>query len=132
MTAVAVSLAGATTVAPDPAPPLSIQRAERIAGVFKALSDPVRVRLLHHISANCCSSVCVCHIPDDLGITQPTLSYHLSRLLKAGLISKQMRGKWAHYTATTEGLAIMRDYLSDLAPAELGESRCACPAPNGC
>ena len=93
---------------------LSAERADRVAEVFKALSDPVRVRLMHHISANCCSSVCVCHMPADLGITQPTLSYHLTRLLKAGLISREMRGKWAHYTATAHGLDVVRAFMDGL------------------
>ncbi len=111
-------------------PTLSPERAERIAEVFKALSDPIRVRLLHHISANCCSSVCVCHIPDDFGISQPTLSYHLGRLLKAGLISKEMHGKWAHYTATEDGLGLVRGYLAEL--ADEGVAACACATPGAC
>lgn len=89
-------------------------QAEQIAAVFKALSDPVRVKLLRHISANCCSSVCACHMPESLGISQPTLSYHLGRLVKAGLISREMRHKWAHYRATPQGLAVVRQFLADL------------------
>ena len=117
----------AHTLAP---PALAPERAERVAEIFKALSDPIRVRLLHHISANCCSSVCICHIPDDFGISQPTLSYHLGRLLKAGLIDKEMQGKWAHYTATEGGLNAIRDYLSDL-QLETADT-CACAIPGSC
>ena len=65
--------------APQGASALADEAAERVAATFKALSDPVRVKLLHHISANCCSSVCACHMPDSLGSSQPTLSYHLAR-----------------------------------------------------
>ena len=88
--------------------------ANQVSATFKALSDPVRVKLLHHISANCCSSVCACHMPDSLGISQPTLSYHLARLVKAGLISREMRHKWAHYHATPQGLATVRAFLAGL------------------
>ena len=53
-------------------------------------------------------------MPDSLGISQPTLSYHLARLVKAGLISKEMRHKWAHYHATPQGLATVRAFLAGL------------------
>ena len=88
--------------------------ANQVSATFKALSDPVRVKLLHHISANCCSSVCACHMPDSLGISQPTLSYHLGRLVKVGLISREMRHKWAHYNATPQGLEMIREFLGGL------------------
>ena len=99
---------------PRVASALADAEADRIAATFKALSDPVRVKLLHHISANCCSSVCACHMPESLGISQPTLSYHLARLVKAGLVSREMRHKWAHYHATPQGLATVRRFLAGL------------------
>lgn len=95
-------------------PILPNEEADRVAVIFKALSDPVRVKLLHHISANCCSSVCGCHMPERLGIGQSTLSYHLSKLMKAGLIRREMRHKWAHYYATPDGLDAARRYLGSL------------------
>lgn len=101
-------------------PTFSSEEADKVATLFKVLSDPVRVRLLHHIWSNCCSSVCVCHMPDQFGISQPTLSYHLGRLAKAGLVSREARGKWAHYRATPDGLATVRRYLDNL------------PEPKGC
>ena len=99
---------------PQGASALADEEAERVAATFKALSDPVRVKLLHHISANCCSSVCACHMPDSLGISQPTLSYHLGRLVKVGLICREMRHKWAHYHATPQGLEMIREFLGGL------------------
>ena len=51
---------------------ISPQRAEQVALVAKALSDPVRLRIFHHIAASCCSSVCACHLPEVFGVTQPT------------------------------------------------------------
>ena len=53
-------------------------------------------------------------MPDSLGISQPTLSYHLARLAKAGLISREMRHKWAHSLATPQGLATVRAFLAGL------------------
>lgn len=85
--------------------------AVRLAAVFKALGNPVRVRLLQHISADCCSSVCICHMPTELGVSQPTLSHHLSKLVDAGLVTREMRGKWAHYRSVPGALDPVRGYL---------------------
>lgn len=118
----------ACSIAPPAQAMLSAQRAAALADVFKVLSDPIRVRLLHHISASCCSSVCVCHIPSDLGISQPTLSYHLGKLITAGLITRQMHGRWAHYTATADGLAAVRTFIDEPAPSRDGfPNTCASP-----
>ncbi|MSS46312.1 helix-turn-helix transcriptional regulator [Cutibacterium sp. WCA-380-WT-3A] len=94
---------------------ISVERAEHVARVTKALADPVRLRILHHIAASQCSSVCACHLPEVFGVTQPTLSHHLKKLVEAGLVNKEMRGKWAHFTLRPEGLAELRDYTAMLA-----------------
>ena len=75
--------------------------AEELAVVLKAVADPVRLRLLHHIAAAPDTTVCACHLPAALGITQSTLSHHLQRLVQAHLITREQRGKWAHYRLNT-------------------------------
>lgn len=74
------------------------------AEVFKALGDPTRLRLLHHIAEAQDGTVCSCHLPGALGISQPTMSHHLKKLTDAGLITREQRGRWAHYTVNTETL----------------------------
>lgn len=71
--------------------------AERIAGVFKALGDPTRVRLLSLIAASPDGELCVCDLTDPVGLTQPTVSHHMKRLVDAGLVTREQRGKWAYY-----------------------------------
>jgi len=71
--------------------------AEQLAEALKAVADPVRLRLLHHIAAAPDTTVCACHLPGALGITQSTLSHHLKRLTDACLVIREQRGKWAHY-----------------------------------
>ena len=93
---------------------ISMEQAERVALVVKSLADPVRLRILHHIAASRCSSVCACHMPEVFGVTQPTLSHHLKKLVEAGLVDKEMRGKWAHFTPRPEGLAALHEYLAML------------------
>ena len=95
-------MAAAEACAPDGGT-ISMEQAERVALVVKALADPVRLRILHHIAASRCSSVCACHMPEVFGVTQPTLSHHLKKLVEAGLVDKEMRGKWAHFTRDPKG-----------------------------
>lgn len=91
--------------------PLSPARAQRVAVVLKALADPVRLRLLSHIAAQGCGTVCVCNLTDDLGISQPTVSHHMKKLVDAGLVTREQRGKWAHYTLVPGAFAELRAVL---------------------
>ncbi|MCL2316745.1 MAG: metalloregulator ArsR/SmtB family transcription factor [Actinomycetia bacterium] len=68
-----------------------------LARVLKAVADPVRLRLLHHVAAAPDTTVCACHLPAALGIGQPTLSHHLKKLVEVGLVTREQRGRWAHY-----------------------------------
>lgn len=88
-------------------------RASCLAEIFKALSDPTRVRLLAHIAAAQHGTVCACHMPEVLGISQPTLSHHLKKLTDAGLVTREQRGRWAHYTAVPGVLDVARDFLGE-------------------
>lgn len=90
---------------------MASQQAQRLAAIFKALSDPTRVRLLAHISASADGTACACHLPGALGISQPTLSHHLRKLADAGVINREQRGRWAHYTAVPEVLDLARNFL---------------------
>ena len=82
---------------------LPAAEADVLADVFKALADPTRVRLL---------TACACHLPDALGITQPTLSFHMRKLHDAGLVARDKRGRWVHWTVRPESLAAVRAFLN--------------------
>ena len=51
--------------------PVDTVDAERIASLPKALTDPTRLRLLSHVAAQGCESVCACDLTEPLGISQP-------------------------------------------------------------
>lgn len=95
--------------------------ADRIARICKALADPTRVRLVQYFAFAESGTACACHLPDALGITQPTLSFHLRKLRDSGLITRQKRGRWVHYSVRSETLELARRFL-DL-PDQPG-SRC--------
>lgn len=86
--------------------------AEELADVFKALADPTRVRLLAYVAAAHDGTVCACHLPGELGISQPTLSHHLKKLVAAGLLEREQRGRWAHYRVEPSTLAAACEFLS--------------------
>ena len=82
---------------------LSDDQAAATAAVFKALADPARVRIVNLLAATG-GSVCVCHLIDPLGLSQPTVSHHLKKLTDAGLLAREQRGKWAYFSLRPEAV----------------------------
>jgi len=66
--------------------------AAALAQVFAALADPARLRIYSIIASE--GEVCSCHLEEPLGRSQPTISHHTSRLVAAGLIVGERRGRW--------------------------------------
>jgi ArsR family transcriptional regulator len=83
------------------APTLSDEQAMATAEVFRALADPARVRIMN-LLATSGEPVCVCHLIEPLGLSQPTVSHHLKKLTDAGLLAREQRGKWAYYSLRAE------------------------------
>ena len=77
------------------APALSDEEAEATAAIFRALSDPARVRIVN-LLATSEEPVCVCELTEPVGLSQPTVSHHLKKLVDAGLVEREQRGKWAY------------------------------------
>jgi ArsR family transcriptional regulator, arsenate/arsenite/antimonite-responsive transcriptional repressor len=84
-------------------PDLSAEDAEGTAVLFKALGDPARLRIVN-LLARQAEPVCVCEITPAIGLSQPTVSHHLKKLVQAGLLEREQRGVWAYYTLDREGL----------------------------
>ncbi|MFE7111860.1 ArsR/SmtB family transcription factor [Streptomyces sp. NPDC057575] len=90
------------------AEPMDEDRAAELAKVFKALGDPVRLRLLSMIASRNGGEICVCDLTPAFDLSQPTISHHLKLLKQAGLIASERRGTWVYYRllpATTDQLA---------------------------
>lgn len=85
--------------------------ADALARVFKALADPTRVRLLRYLAGSDSGTACACHLPAALGISQPTLSFHMRKLHEAGLVERDKRGRWVHWTVQPRSLAAVREFL---------------------
>jgi ArsR family transcriptional regulator len=96
------------------APPLRPEEAARLGALFKAVSDPARVQILHMLKA-AASPVCVCDFTAALEQGQPTVSHHLARLKEAGLIVSHKRGIWSFYALKPDLPGAARTVL-DLIP----------------
>lgn len=77
--------------------PLSLDRTVQLARMFKALGDPVRLRLLSLVASHLGGEACVCDISDSFDLSQPTISHHLKVLRQAGLLDCERRGTWVYY-----------------------------------
>lgn len=84
--------------------PLSGGQATELAGVFKALGDPVRLRLLSLIAAHEGGEACVCNLTGAFELSGPTISHHLRVLRESGVITGERRGTWIYYRVLPETL----------------------------
>ena len=83
---------------------LSAAQAEALARVFKALADPVRLRLLSMIAGADGGEACVCELTVGFDLSGPTISHHLKVLREAGLIEGDRRGTWIYYRVLPQAL----------------------------
>lgn len=83
---------------------MSADDADALAFRFKALADPMRLRLLSIIAAHEGAEACVCDLTEPVGLSQPTVSHHLKVLTEAGFLSRSKRGTWAYYRLVPEAL----------------------------
>ena len=97
--------------APVTSAELSETDAVRMAAMFKALGDPVRLRLFSKVASHPDGEACVCDI-QDVGVAQPTVSHHLKKLREAGLLTSERRGTWVYYRVAPEVMASMATLLA--------------------
>jgi ArsR family transcriptional regulator len=90
---------------------LAEDEAVELAGMFKLLADPVRLRLLSMVANAPNGEACACDLTEPLGRSQPTVSHHLSALTDAGLLQREKRGKWSWFRVVPYRLAVLRDAL---------------------
>ena len=98
-----VELPLAECCVPLAAPELDASEAGNTARLFKALADPHRVRIMN-LLANSERAICVCEFMEPLGLSQPTVSFHLKKLREAGLVTRHKEGTWSFYEIDKEAL----------------------------
>ncbi|MFH8724185.1 ArsR/SmtB family transcription factor [Streptomyces termitum] len=99
--------------------PLGEAAAGELARMFKALGDPVRLRLLSLIASHEGGEACVCDLTGPFDLSQPTISHHLKVLREAGLVGSERRGTWVYYWVLPDALARLSALLEiPAAPAK--------------
>ena len=92
--------------------PLDSDQASDLARMFKALGDPIRLRLLSRITSAADGETCVCDLTGgDFDVSGPTISHHLKVLREAGLIEGERRGTWVYYRPQPENLRQLASLL---------------------
>ena len=115
--------AGAPCCPPIAQASLDPEHAVDLARMFKALGDPIRLRLLSRITSAADGEICVCDITgDDFAVSGPTISHHLKVLREAGLIEGERRGTWVYYRPLPDNLRQLAGLLAApaTAAAQLG------------
>src|SRR5699024_11762375 len=97
--------------------PLTSDWAADLARMFKALGDPVRLRMLSMIASHQGGESCVCDISPAFDLSQPTISHHLKVLREAGLLDCERRGTWVYYWVAPGALQGLSALLIGHAPA---------------
>ena len=107
---------------------LSEERVEQLVVLGRALSDPIRVRMLVMMAEGrgCCdlpdlgvpvededNGICVCEFEDYFGMGQSKVSYHMGKLKDAGLVREERRGKWSFYSLDREATGALLGEAAD-------------------
>lgn len=95
--------------------PVTEADAARLAPVFKALGDPVRLRMVSMIAAQ--PELCVCEITPAFDLSSGTISHHLKLLREAGLVDCERRGTFVYYWINPEALGALSTLLAVTEPA---------------
>jgi ArsR family transcriptional regulator, arsenate/arsenite/antimonite-responsive transcriptional repressor len=101
---------------------------ERLVALGRALSDPIRVRMLSMMAdgRGCCDfsgsgapadeddeGICVCEFEDQFSMGQSKVSYHMRKLKDAGLVREEKRGRWSFYSLDREAAGELLDEAAD-------------------
>ncbi|MCS7484583.1 ArsR/SmtB family transcription factor [Umezawaea endophytica] len=108
------------------------ERVDGMAKVFKALSDPIRVRLVTLVRWANDGEACFCGLAREFDMPQASLSHHLRVLVDAGVLSRERRGTWSWYRLRPDVLAPTEEWLRGAGPltqgvvggTDLGDFRC--------
>lgn len=91
--------------------PLTEAQSVELSRVFRAIADPVRLRLLSLIASHASGEACVCDLTGAFDLTGPTISHHLKVLREAGIIDGERRGTWIYYRVLPQTLRTLSAVL---------------------
>lgn len=81
---------------------LSAEEVAYLAGIGKALSDPIRIQIINLLDQQ--KDICTCEFEDILVLGQSKISYHLGILMDAKIVDRTLQGTWSHYSLRFPGI----------------------------
>ncbi|MEU4673436.1 metalloregulator ArsR/SmtB family transcription factor [Amycolatopsis sp. NPDC023774] len=100
-----------TLLLAEPAAVVTDTDATDAAKLFKALADPLRIRLVSLVRHSPGGEACFCDLAEEFDLPQPTLSHHLRVLVSAGILNRERRGTWSWYSLVPEPLESLQALL---------------------
>ena len=85
----------------------SPKQVAELADQLKALGDSTRLELILAVATSEGAEACVCDLTPNTGLTQGTVSHHLRLLVEAGLLQRELRGKWSYYSLTKASISLL-------------------------
>ena len=99
---------------------LTAGQAEELALRLKALADPTRLRIVSMLLAGKDGEACTCELTEPLGLSQPTVSHHIKKLVQAGLVTGERRGTWHYYRVVPDALTDLAGVITPQVPDTSG------------
>lgn len=99
---------------------------EKLAAIFKALSDETRLHIIDMLS---CNESCACDLLSNFKLSQSTLSYHMKILIDAGLLNSRRSGLWTYYSINEATFENILHILPELYKAK---DECICEQTKYC
>jgi ArsR family transcriptional regulator len=106
-----VDISAPVCCAPLAAGPLDDDAALGIALRLKALADPVRVKLVSLLFSSTDGDVCSCDLAASVGLSESTVSHHLTQLRRAGLVESERRGMNVYHRPRRDALIALCSVL---------------------
>jgi len=85
---------------------------EELLRIFKALGDPVRLRIVNMLS---CEELCACRLLEGLSIVQSTLSHHMKILTDCGIVTARKESTWMYYGVNNDSIAKLHGLIDEIA-----------------
>ncbi|MFI8320983.1 ArsR/SmtB family transcription factor [Streptomyces sp. NPDC085529] len=104
--------------------PMTPDQAEELSVVFKALADPVRLRIASIVACCPAGEVCVGEIAAEFELTGPTISHHLRKLREAGILASERRANEVYYFVRPERIEHLMGPLAGMRSTARTPSRC--------
>ena len=112
-----IALTVQDTCSPVAAHAIGADAAASVASTLKALSDPLRLRMLSAIASDPRGESCVCDLAELAEVSQPTVSHHLKVLKDVDVLTSERRGTWVWYRINPDRRAAVTALLDSFAPA---------------